>query len=96
MFKKLLLLLTIALTSFISYGSNGYDIKIRIVGLKDTVCYLGNHYGDKQYIRDTVRIDHNGWAEFNGKEELPGGIYLVVMPNKTYFEILVTAEVQKF
>jgi thiol-disulfide isomerase/thioredoxin len=96
MYKKFLLFLFLGLSSIVSYGSTGYDIKIRIVGLRDTVCYLGNHYGDKQYIRDTVRVDNNGWAEFKGKEELPGGIYLVVMPNKTYFEILVTAEEQKF
>src|SRR3982751_4173228 len=95
MIKKLVLFLALSLPCFISRAS-GYDIKIRIVGLKDTICYLGNHYGEKQYVRDTMRVDHNGWVEFKGKEELPGGIYLVVMPNKTYFEILVTAEEQKF
>jgi thiol-disulfide isomerase/thioredoxin len=95
--KKLLLFLFFASTALFSHAAGGgYDIKIRIAGLKDTVCYLGNHYGEKQYVRDTMRVDHNGWVEFKGKEELPGGIYLVVMPNKTYFEILVTAEEQKF
>jgi len=94
--KKLSLFLILLLSTIISRAASGYDIKIKIAGLQDTVCYLGNHYGEKQYVRDTVRVDHNGWAEFKGKEELPGGIYLVVMPNKTYFEILVTAEEQKF
>ena len=94
--KKLPLFLALVLTTLISRASNGYDIKIKIAGLHDTVCYLGNHFGDKQYVRDTVPVDHNGWAEFKGKDDLPGGIYLVVMPNKTYFEILVTAEEQKF
>jgi len=94
--KKLSLFLILLLSAIISRAASGYDIKIKIAGLQDTVCYLGNHYGEKQYVRDTVRVDHNGWAEFKGKEELPGGIYLVVMPNKTYFEILVTAEEQKF
>lgn len=84
------------LFAFAKANASGYDIRIRVVGLQDTICYLGNHYGDKQYVKDTVRVDHNGWVEFKGKEELPGGIYLVVMPNKTYFEILITAEEQKF
>lgn len=93
--KKLLLSALFVTGSFFSQAT-GYDIKIRIVGLHDTVCYLGNHYGDKQYVRDTVKVDHNGWANFKGKEDLPGGIYLVVMPNKTYFEILITEQEQKF
>ncbi len=75
-------------------AGNGYEIKVRIIGLKDTICYLGNHYGDKQYVRDTVKVDANGWAVFKGKDSLPGGIYLVVMPSKTYFEMVVNE--QKF
>ncbi len=74
--------------------AGGYEIKVRINGLKDTVCYLGNHFGDKQYLRDTVRVAKDGWAIFKGKDSLEGGIYLVVMPSKTYFEILVNE--QKF
>ena len=75
--------------------SSGYEIKVRIEGLKDTICYLGNHYGDKQYIDDTVRVDHDGWMTFSGKDKLDGGIYLVILPNKTYFELLIDEE-QKF
>ena len=87
-------LLVIFLFSFHSAHSSGYDIKVHIKGLQDTVCYLGNHFGEKQYVRDTVRVDHNGWMEFKGDETLPGGIYLIVLPNKTYFEIIVNE--QKF
>lgn len=74
--------------------NGGYDIKVHIIGLKDTALYLGNHYGDKQYVRDTIQLDQNGWGEFKGDDTLPGGIYLVILPNKTYFEILPTE--QKF
>jgi peroxiredoxin len=73
----------------------GYEIKVHIGGLKDTSIYLGNHYGDKQYVKDTVRLDGNGWATFKGSDTLPGGIYLIITPEKTYFEILVNTE-QKF
>ena len=69
-------------------GNGGYEIKVHIEGLKDTALYLGNHYGDKQYVRDTIQLDHNGWGTFKGTDTLPGGIYLVILPNKTYFEIL--------
>jgi len=75
-------------------ASDGYEIKVRIKGLSDTICYLGNHFGDKQYVRDTVRVDKDGWALFKGKDSLAGGIYLVVLPSKTYFEMIVNE--QKF
>jgi hypothetical protein len=65
---------------------------VRIQGLSDTECYLGNHYGDKQYVKDTVHVDKNGWMTFSGKESLDGGIYLIVLPNKTYFELLIADE----
>ena len=81
-------------SSVFAKDANGYEIKVHIEGLRDTGLYLGNHYGDKQYVRDTIRLDQNGWGTFKGPDTLPGGIYLVILPNKTYFEIL--ANEQKF
>ena len=95
--KKNLLSLTFLLSTIFSlnlFASGGYEIKVHIEGLRDSTIYLGNHYGEKQYVRDTVKLDHNGWATFKGPETLPGGIYLIVLPGKTYFEIIVNE--QKF
>ena len=97
---KRLLLLTL-LTALLSplrtlAAGSGYEIKVHINGLRDTVCYLGNHFGDKQYVKDTVRTDANGWMTFKGKDPLEGGIYLIVLPNKTYFEVLVDKNDQHF
>ncbi len=88
------LALLLLISSFTAFASGGYEIWVRMNGLRDTVCYLGNHFGDKQYVKDTVRVDHDGWAIFKGSEPLPGGIYLVVLPSHTYFEIVVNE--QKF
>src|SRR5271163_810053 len=96
MIKKISLLLTFLALYSVCKAGGGYDIKVRVGGWRDTVFYLGNHYGDKQYVRDTSRVNHEGWAEFKGKEPLEGGIYLVIMPTKTYFEILITDNDQKF
>ena len=75
-----------------SFSQNGYTIKGKIRGLHDTVCYMGNHYGNKQYVKDTTRVDKDGNFTFTGKEKLPGGIYLIVPPNKKYFELLIDKE----
>lgn len=87
-------LLTISslLIGNIASAQDGYLIKGRIKGWKDTVCYLGNHYGDKQYVKDTTRIGKNGDFIFKGKKKLPGGIYLIVLPNHKYVEVLIDKE----
>ena len=70
----------------------GHSIRIHVNGIKDTACFLGNYYGDKQYVQDTVKVNSKGWFAFEGKDTLPGGIYLIVMPDKKYFEMLVTED----
>lgn len=66
----------------------GYDLKFNITGLQDSMCYLANYYGDKQYLKDSARANA-GHVNFKGAEELPSGIYLFVFPNKTYFEVVI-------
>ncbi|MEW6467586.1 MAG: thioredoxin-like domain-containing protein [Bacteroidota bacterium] len=86
--KTLPLLLCLPLLLALT-GDEGYNIKIRIKGLKDTVCFFGHYYADKQYVRDTARVDGSGNMVFSGKDALPGGIYLVVLPSKKYFEVII-------
>lgn len=87
-------LLTIFLMQFASAG-NEVTIKLKIKGLKDTICLLANHYGDKQYIQDTLKVDSQGRITIDKKEKYKGGIYLMVLPNKKYFEFIMD-ETQNF
>jgi thiol-disulfide isomerase/thioredoxin len=68
----------------------GYEISLNINGLRDSSVYLAYHFGDKQYIKDTVRLDQAGHAIFSGLERLPEGIYMIVLPGRHYFEILIS------
>lgn len=90
--KKLYFTYLIIFFYSFSFSQNGYTIKGKIRGLHDTVCYMGNHYGNKQYVKDTVKVDKDGNFTFTGKEKLPGGIYLIVPPSKKYFELLIDKE----
>lgn len=76
----------------IAANESGYNIKVKIAPLKDSLIYLANYFGDKQYIQDSAKCDANSWVNFKGKENLAGGIYLVVMPGKKYFEIIIDKE----
>jgi peroxiredoxin len=95
--KKLLAILFISgfcATTFA--GTEGYKIKIKINGLKDTAIYLGNYYGNKQYYKDTARVDKNGICVFEGKEPLPGGVYSLIFNNMQLFEFIVNEPVIEF
>ena len=82
------LLCYIALLRFAGDGS-GHKIKIKVNGYQDTACYLAGYYGAKEYYKDTAFFDANGVCVFEGDEELPGGIYSVVLNNFKLFEFIV-------
>ncbi|MDG1755855.1 MAG: TlpA disulfide reductase family protein [Bacteroidia bacterium] len=87
MIKYLTLLVGIIYWSS-SFGQ--YNISVRIDGLDcEDELLLANHFGDKQYLRDTSECV-NGIATFRGSESLQNGVYLVVLPKKNYFEILIS------
>jgi thiol-disulfide isomerase/thioredoxin len=70
----------------------GYEISFTLSGLTDSTIYLAYHLGDKQYLRDSVKIDRSGNGRFSGSESLPEGIYMIVLPGRKYFEILISED----
>ncbi len=66
-----------------------YDIKVTINDLSNQEVYLGYYYDGKTYVKDTIKLDASGEGFFRGDSLLDQGIYLVVLPTKNYFEILV-------
>lgn len=77
-----------ALVTTYSQNNNEYRIALSIPQLRDSTLYLAYHLGDKQYIRDSVLLDERGNGVFSGDELLPQGIYMIVVPGKRYFEVL--------
>lgn len=88
--KKAGIIILVTIFSLATYAQK-YEIKVKINGVRDTVLYLGHHFGEKKLVVDTTTIDSKGYAVFTGDKELHKGIYLCVMPSKgmTYFEFLV-------
>ncbi len=78
-------------------SGTGYQIKVNIDGYQGKEAYLGYHYGDKQYLSDTVQISQDGSFVFEGEEPLKGGVYLVVMPpDNQFFQLLINEDEQHF
>ncbi len=81
----------IAIYSFAG-NTDGYDFKFTLKGLKEgTTCLLANYYGDKQYIKDSAKVNAKGELIFKGKTKWDQGIYLIVPPNKKYFDFVMDA-----
>ncbi|HNY14289.1 MAG TPA: DUF5106 domain-containing protein, partial [Bacteroidales bacterium] len=90
--KKSFLLLLLVLAASLIQGQNkaGYSVSVSVSGLRDTTLYLAHHFGDKQYLSDSVLLDSKGAGIFSGPESLPHGIYMIVLPGRKYFEILLS------
>ena len=87
--------ISILVSSALNAGNpEGYNIKIIAKGLKEgDKCLLANYYGDKQYIKDSAKVNAKGEVIFSGKEKNPEGIYLFVPPNKgRYFDFVMDAD----
>jgi thiol-disulfide isomerase/thioredoxin len=69
-----------------------YSYKFKVANLSDStdsVVYMANYYGKKQYYFDTATIDKSGAFEFSG-DTIVGGIYSIILSDKkSYFEFVV-------
>lgn len=75
--------------SFAATAQTGYSITASFKPFTKGYLYLGHHFGAKKMLVDSALINNKGLAVFKGKEKLPGGIYLIVNPQKsTYYEVL--------
>jgi thiol-disulfide isomerase/thioredoxin len=77
------------LCSMTSVLSQGYDIKVKINGLKDTTIILGHYLNKSMYPDDTAIIDKKGYGVFKGNRPLPEGMYLIYLPSTRYFEMII-------
>jgi len=92
--RKIIFIILLFLVPVITFGQlkGGYNIDLTINDLGDSTVFLAYHLGDKQYIKDTIKLDKSGHGIVHGQEALPDGIYMIVLPGKKYFEILISEQ----
>ena len=99
--KKIYFLSLFTIAFFLTFQSlakdkdKGSRIEVKIPHLADKAVYLGYHFADKNYVEDTIQLDGKGRAVITG-DSLPGGVYLLVMPNMRFVEFLVDENNQCF
>lgn len=91
-YRYLILMLLLALIfPNTSFGS-GYVIKVKINGLGQDTLYLGSYYGQYNQVNDTAISNEKGEVVFQGKEDLPGGIYFIIHKKVRVFEFIINKE----
>ncbi len=94
---KRFFLFSLLFFAFGAFAQKGYEIKIKLENYNEKELLLGYHFGEKQYIKDTTKLGTDGFFTFKGDKPLDGGMYLVIMlPDKNYFQVLVSEEEQNF
>ncbi len=97
-----LLFLLFSITLFTStLGANndspGYKIKVKLENYAATELVIGFHYGEKQYVKDTVTLGKDGYFTFEADTLFPSGMYLLVTkPDNNFIQILLPAGDQDF
>lgn len=96
--KILALALFFSTVNGFSQGNQGFEIKVKLTDYKADKLFLGNYFGDKEYLKDSSVKDSKGWFVFKGNEPLPCGIYSIINDEKNarVVEFIVSSEYQKF
>jgi hypothetical protein len=85
--------------AFLIYSPNlligqGYEIKLKIIGLQNTDVVLGHYLNKPLYPDDTVHLDLNGEGLFKSNKILPQGLYIIFLPSSKYFELILGKDQQ--
>ncbi len=74
------------------YAKDGHKIQITISGLADSSIIVGHYYGKDIFIDDTLLLNKNATAIFEGDKKLTQGLYVVYLPNREYFDFIVGSD----
>ena len=80
----------------VSPSPGGYEIKVQIKPYKNLSISLGHYFGQQFPIVGTAVLNEESEAVFQGPEKLPGGVYVISLPERLgSLEILLDQQ-QKF
>jgi thiol-disulfide isomerase/thioredoxin len=92
--KSLIIIITLTALMTNTYcqtsAVKGYNIDVTVKGLENNVVYLAYHFGNRQYIQDSVMLDSSGEGNFSGDISLDEGVYILAFPDTRYIEFLIS------
>jgi len=69
--------------------SGQHRIKITMPAFAGDTLILGHYFRESLIIQDSAILNNKGQGEFFGDKKLPSGLYLVYLPNKNRFDLLI-------
>ena len=69
--------------------AQGYKINVNIKNIPNKDVILGHHFAGQLIPDDTIRLNSKGFGVFKNNEALPGGMYFLFLPNKSFFDFLI-------
>ena len=75
-----------------SSQSKGYKIEVTVNGIHDTTAILAHYLGKSMYPDDTATLDKKGHGVFKKAKKLQQGLYILYLPNGSYFEVIIGAD----
>jgi thiol-disulfide isomerase/thioredoxin len=91
MFRALFVLILVLTTGF-SVLAEGYEINFSMPSFVGDTLVLGHRFNASFVPKDTVLVDSKGRGTFTGDESLPEGMYLVFLPDKSFFDLLMGSD----
>lgn len=90
------LILFLFISGFL-FSQNGYDIKIRIKNYENDTLIVGNYFGERQIVKDTLYALKKGEFVFKSDKALEPGMYLILIkPDNNFIQFLINDKEQKF
>ncbi len=98
--KQICILSLLSILSFSNLWANegpGYKIRVKLENYEAKELVIGFHYGEKQYVKDTVTLAADGYFTFEADTLFPAGVYLLVLkPDNNFIQLLLDDKNQQF
>jgi len=86
---RLFFLLFFLLATGLSGLAEGYEINFSMPSFQGDTLVLGHRFNASFIPQDTVITDGQGRGTFSGEKSLPEGMYLIFLPDQTFFDLLI-------
>jgi len=88
--RILFILIVFSLSFFSKTGVIAqHNIRIKMPAFAGDTLIFGHYLRESMVIQDTAFLDSKGQGSFSGNDLLPSGLYLVYLPNKSRFDLLI-------
>ncbi len=88
--RKLFFLSCIFISHISFISAQSYRIEVKLKDFPGDTITIGHRFNASYVPKDTAVLDSKGAGVFEGEGPLPQGMYLLFLPNKSFFDLLIS------